>query len=34
MKKIEDTKESIKAILGGLNVASFYFPGQVGRGIA
>ncbi len=31
MKKIEDTKESIKAILGGLNVASFYFPGQVGE---
>ena len=30
MKKIEDTKESIKAILGALNVASFYFPGQVG----
>ena len=30
MKKIEDTKESIKAVLGGLNVASFYFPGQVG----
>ena len=30
MKKIEDTKDSIKAVLGGLNVASFYFPGQVG----
>ena len=30
MKKVEDTKESIKAILGELNVASFYFPGQVG----
>ena len=30
MKKVDDTKESIKAILGGLNVASFYFPGQVG----
>ena len=30
MKKIEDTKESIKAVIGGLNVASFYFPGQVG----
>ena len=30
MKKVEDTKESIKAVLGGLNVASFYFPGQVG----
>ena len=31
MKKIEDTKESIKAVIGGLNVASFYFPGQVGE---
>ena len=30
MKKIEDTKDSIKAVIGGLNVASFYFPGQVG----
>ena len=30
MKKIEDTKDSIKTILGELNVASFYFPGQVG----
>ena len=30
MKKIEDTKDTIKAVLGGLNVASFYFPGQVG----
>ena len=30
MKKVEDTKESIKEIIGGLNVASFYFPGQVG----
>ena len=30
MKKVEDTKGSIKAILGNLNVASFYFPGQVG----
>jgi hypothetical protein len=30
MKKIEDTKDSIKVVLGGLNVASFYFPGQVG----
>ena len=30
MKKIEDTKESIKAVLGGSNVASFYFSGQVG----
>ena len=29
MKKIEDTKDSIKAVLGGLNVASFYFPGEV-----
>ena len=31
MKKVEDTKDSIKAIIGGLNVASFYFPGQVGE---
>ncbi len=31
MKKVDDTKESIKAILGNLNVASFYFPGQVGE---
>ena len=31
MKKIEDTKDSIKAVLGGLNVVSFYFPGQVGE---
>ena len=31
MKKIEDTKDSIKSIIGGLNVASFYFPGQVGE---
>ena len=30
MKRINDTKDSIKAVLGGLNVASFYFPGQVG----
>ena len=30
MKKIEDTKDSIKAVIGELNVASFYFPGQVG----
>jgi hypothetical protein len=30
MKKIEDTKDSIKAVIGNLNVASFYFPGQVG----
>ena len=30
MKKVEDTKDSIKAVIGGLNVASFYFPGQVG----
>ena len=30
MKKIEDTKDSIKSVIGGLNVASFYFPGQVG----
>ena len=30
MKKIEDTKDSIKAVLGGLKIASFYFPGQVG----
>ena len=30
MKKIEDTKDSIKAVVGELNVASFYFPGQVG----
>ena len=30
IKKIEDTKDSIKAVIGGLNVASFYFPGQVG----
>ena len=30
MKKIEDTKDSIKAVISGLNVASFYFPGQVG----
>ena len=30
MKKIEDTKDSIKAVLGGLNIASFYFPGQIG----
>ena len=30
MKKVEDTKESIKAVIGNLNVASFYFPGQVG----
>ena len=30
MKKIEDTKDSIKAVIGGLNVASFYFSGQVG----
>ena len=30
MKKIEDTKDSIKTVLGGLNVAFFYFPGQVG----
>ena len=37
MKKIEDTKDSIKSVIGGLNVASFYFPGQVGnlhKGIA
>ena len=31
MKKIEDTKDSIKAVIGELNVASFYFPGQVGE---
>ena len=31
MKKIEDTKDSIKAIIGNMNVASFYFPGQVGE---
>ena len=31
MKKIEDTKKSIKVVLGALNVASFYFPGQVGE---
>ena len=30
MKKVDDTQESIKAVIGGLNVASFYFPGQVG----
>jgi hypothetical protein len=30
IKKIEVTKESIKAMLGGLNITSFYFPGQVG----
>ena len=29
MKKIDDTKDSIKAVLGELNVASFYFPWQV-----
>ena len=37
MKKIEDTKDSIKSVIGGLNVASFYFPGQVGdlhKGVA
>jgi len=25
MKKVEDTKDSIKAIIGDLNVVSFYF---------
>ena len=30
MKKVDDTQESIKAVIVGLNVASFYFPGQVG----
>ena len=29
MKKIEDTKNSIKAVIGGLNVTSFYFLGHV-----
>ena len=31
MKKIEDTKDSIKAVLGGLNVVSFYYPCHVGE---
>ena len=30
MKKIEDTKNSIKTVIGGLNVTSFYFLGHVG----
>jgi hypothetical protein len=30
MKKVENTNDSIKAVLGELNVAFFYFLGQVG----
>lgn len=29
MKQIEDSKDSITAIIGGKNIVSFVFPGQV-----